>query len=45
MNPGGSPSGPMVGAGSHFGQMMVDQRPVFDNAIRKRKKRKKKKMK
>jgi hypothetical protein len=32
----------MQGTGTHYGQFMVDQRPVFDNAVRKRKKKKKK---
>lgn len=32
----------MVGAGSHFAQAMVDQRPVY-SANRKRRKKKKKK--
>lgn len=32
----------MKGTGPHYsGQMMVDQRPVFDNQLRKRKKKKK----
>jgi hypothetical protein len=34
-------NGPMVAAGSP--QFMVDQRPAFDNQVRKRRKRKKKK--
>ena len=38
-----TPGGPMVGAGSTFGQMFVDQRPVYENAIRKRRKKRKKK--
>lgn len=38
-----TPVGPMVGAGGHFAQAMVDQRPVYENALRKRRKKRKKK--
>lgn len=32
----------MKGTGAHYsGQAMVDQRPVFDNAVKKKKKKKK----
>lgn len=37
MNPG-----PMQGSGCHYPQMKVDQGPKYDNATRKRKRRKKK---
>lgn len=36
-------NGPMQGSGTHYAQAMVDQRPKFDNGVRKRKKKKKKK--
>lgn len=32
----------MKGSGAHYGQMMVDHRPVFDNAVVKKRKKKKK---
>lgn len=35
--------GPMAGSGCHYAQAMVDQRPVFDNQVRKGKRKKKKK--
>lgn len=34
----------MQGSGCHYGQFMVDQRPVFDNAVKKGKRKKKKKL-
>ena len=33
----------MQGSGAHYGQFMVDQRPKFDNAVKKGKRKKKKK--
>lgn len=34
-------SGPMMGSGHGYAQCMVDQRPKYDNQVRKRKRKKK----
>lgn len=34
-------TGPMTGSGCHYAQCMVDQRPKYDNQVRKRKRKKK----